>query len=158
MAVLSSVGGVLGAVALLALLGFVVVVLAGPVLAIIVSLVTLILSLVASALPFALIGLLVWGTYQLVTRGPRGAWRDLGLRVAQIGYWLLAVPLIGIIRVVKGGLRAGRAVTALALPAARRAGQAAKEGVEAGAAMGQRGAAAAGATVSRVRPVGRFSG
>jgi hypothetical protein len=73
-------GSLLGRILLLAVLGFMVIVLIGPlvavmsaVLSVILSVAAVVLGLALAMLPFALIGLLVWGVYQAAAPGHESA-------------------------------------------------------------------------------------
>jgi hypothetical protein len=81
---------------LFSLIGFVVVMVSGPVLA-----------LLSVVIPFALVGFLVWGAFALVFQGKRLDWREVGAnvhRVAEAGLRLVAVPLRAVGGVLGGGL------------------------------------------------------
>jgi hypothetical protein len=80
-----SAASIVRKLALFALIGFGVVMLAGPILAV--------LSVVV---PFALVGFLVWGLFALVFQGKRLDWREVGAQVRQVGgagLRLAAAPL-----------------------------------------------------------------
>ena len=75
-----SPGSMLGRLLCLAILGFLVVVMIGPLLAVLSAVISVILSVAAvvlgvgvALLPFALIGLLVWGVYQAAAPGHESA-------------------------------------------------------------------------------------
>jgi hypothetical protein len=69
---------VLRKVLFLALFGFLAVMLAGPVLALVSIFISLILSVVAVVLPFALIGLLLWLPFQALVLGRKIDWHKIG--------------------------------------------------------------------------------
>jgi hypothetical protein len=85
----------------LALFGFLAVILAGPVLAILSILASLIISVVAIVLPFALIGLLVWLPFQALVLGRQIHWHKIG----QAGGVLFRGAFHALGQVVGGGFR-----------------------------------------------------
>jgi len=131
---------VLRVVSFLAVLGFLTVVLIGPVLALVVGMLSLILSLLLAAAPFVIVGLLVWGVYIAVSPERNAAWQRLRARVAGAGRWIVDVPLAACVRLCSWGLGVGRTLAPIAVPAARRAGEVAQQGVEAGVALAEQGA------------------
>jgi len=133
-------GRVLRVVSFLAVLGFLTVVLIGPVLALVVGMLSLILSLLLAAAPFVIVGLLVWGVYIAVSPERNAAWQRLRARVAGAGRWIVDVPLAACVRLCSWGLGVGRTLAPIAVPAARRAGEVAQQGVEAGVALAEQGA------------------
>src|SRR5262249_2786665 len=81
---------------LFSLFGFVVVMVSGPVLA-----------LLSVVLPFALVGFLVWGLFALVFQGKQLDWRQLGANVrgvGEAGLRLAALPVRAFAGVLGGGL------------------------------------------------------
>jgi hypothetical protein len=64
-------------VAFLSILGFLTVILVGPVVALVLSVIALVASLLAVILPFALVGLLVWEGYLLLAGDRRAALANL---------------------------------------------------------------------------------
>lgn len=158
MELVSSAGRALRVVSFLAVLGFLTVVLVGPVLALVVGVLSLVVGLLVAALPFALIGLLVWGAYLAVSRDPRVGWQKLRAKAGAVGRWVVAVPLAACVRLCAWGVGVGRVLAPLAVPVARRAGEAARGGVEAGAALAGRGANAAGAALVKTQSAARFVG
>jgi hypothetical protein len=155
--VMSSTGRVFRVVVSLTVLGFLTVVLVGPVLALVAGILAVMLSVSAVALPFALIGLLVWSAY-LAAHDRRAAWQNLRARVADLGRWFVGVPLATSVRLCAWCAVAVRALAPVAVPVARRAGEVARDGVEAGVVLAGRGADAAGAVVTRARSVGQVVG
>jgi hypothetical protein len=131
---------VLRLVSFLAVLGFLTVVLIGPVLALVVGVLTLILGLLTVASPFILVGLVVWGTAVAISPERRVAWQKLRARAAALGHWVVTVPLAACGRVCAWGFGVGRSLAPMAVPVARRAGEVARDGVEAGVALAERGA------------------
>src|SRR5437899_777003 len=90
----------------LAFFGFLALILAGPVLAVVSVFVSLILSAVAIVLPFALIGLLVWLPFQALVLGRHIQWH----RIGQAGGVLFRGAFRALGQVVGGGFRFLRAV------------------------------------------------
>jgi hypothetical protein len=91
-----SAATVIRKLALFSLIGFGVIMLSGPILAI--------LSVV---IPFALVGFLVWGLFALVFHGKRLDWREAGAHVRQIGgagLRLAALPLRALSGILGGVL------------------------------------------------------
>ncbi|HEX5269349.1 MAG TPA: hypothetical protein VFW33_02625 [Gemmataceae bacterium] len=158
MSVMSSTGRVLRFLAFLTVLGFLTAVLIGPVLTLVACLLGLVLTVAAFVLPFALIGLLVCAAYQVLANGPRAAWRSFRTRVGELGHWFVAVPLAACGRLIVWAAGAVRALAPVAVPVARRAGEAARDGVEKGVVLAGRGAEAAGAVVTRARSFGQVVG
>jgi hypothetical protein len=144
--------------AFLTVLGFLTVVLVGPVLALVIGVLVLVAGLFIVALPFALVGLLAWGVYLAATPDRRAACERLGRRVGRFGRWVVAVPLAACVRVCAWGIGVGRALAPRAVPVARRAGEVAREGVQKGVVLAGHGANAAGALAARARPAARFVG
>jgi hypothetical protein len=155
---MSSAGRALRVVAFLTVLGFLTVVLIGPVLVLVAGILSIFVTLAAVMLPFALIGLLVSAVYQAVAHDRRLEWRNLRTHVANLGHWFVAVPLAACVRVCAWGAGAVRALAPVTVPVARRAGEAARDGVEAGVVLAGRGADAAGAALTRARTFGHFLG
>jgi hypothetical protein len=131
---------VLRVVSFLAVLGFLTVVLIGPVLALVVAVLALIVGLLAAASPFILVGLVVWGTAVAISPERRAGWQKLRARAAALGRWVVTVPLTACGRVCAWGFGVGRSLAPIAVPVARRAGEVARDGVEAGVALAERGA------------------
>jgi hypothetical protein len=156
--VMSSTGRALRGVAFLTVLGFLTVVLIGPVLTLVACVVGLTLTAAAFVLPFALVGLVVWAAFLAAAHDRRTAWLALRARVADLGRWFVAVPLAACLRICAWGVGAVRALAPVALPVARRAGAVARDGVEAGVVLAGRGVDAAGACLTRTRSAGRFVG
>lgn len=77
MAAVDSLGRVMRTLFFLAVLGFMTVILIGPVVALVSVLLSLMISLVATILPFVLVGLVIWVPYQLITRDPRTSWASI---------------------------------------------------------------------------------
>jgi hypothetical protein len=136
----ASAGRVLRLVSFLAMLGFLTVILIGPVLALVIGTLALIIGLLAAAAPFIVVGLLVWGAAVAISPERREAWQRLRVRASALGHWVVTVPLAACARVCAWGFGVGRALAPVALPAARRAGEMARDGVEAGVALAERGA------------------
>jgi hypothetical protein len=153
----SSTGRVLRGVAFLTVLGFLTVVLVGPVLALVFGILAVFVAVAAAALPFALIGLLVWSVCLAATRDRWAAWESLRARAAGLGHWFVTVPPRVCGRLCGWGLGAVRALAPLAVPVARRAGEVARDGVEKGVVLAGRGADAAAAGLTRARSLGRFA-
>jgi hypothetical protein len=143
-------------VAFLTVLGFLSVVLVGPVLALVFGLLALVVGVLLLAAPFALVGLLVWSVYLAAVRDRRAAWEALRARTAGIGRWVRAVPLAACIRLCAWGVAVGRVVAPLAVPVARGAGEAARQGVEQGVVLAERGARAAGDAAVKARSAVQF--
>ncbi len=158
MSAMSSAGRALRVVAFLTVLGFLTAVLIGPVLTLIVCMLALMLTAAAIALPFALIGLLVWAACVAVAHDRRAAWLSLRSRVGELGRWFVAAPLGACLRLCAWGAAAVRALAPVAVPVARRAGEVARDGVEKGVVLAGRGAEAAGAALTRARTWGQFVG
>ncbi len=158
MGVITSAGHVLRVTAFLTVLGFLTVVLVGPVLALIIGVLALVVGVVAVALPFAVVGLLVWGVFLAASPDRRATWERLGQRVRRVGRWVVAVPLAGCVRVCAWAVGVGRSLAPKAVPVARRAGEMAREGVHKGVVLAERGANAAGTVAARVRPAVHFLG
>jgi hypothetical protein len=138
-----SAGRVLRLICFLAVLGFLTVVLIGPVLALVLGSLAIILGLLIAAAPFIVIGLGVWGVFVALSPERRGAWQQLRTRAGAIGHWAVTVPPSACRKVCTWGYGAGRKLAPIAVPAARRAGEVARDGVEAGVALAERGAARA---------------
>jgi hypothetical protein len=136
----ASAGRVLRLVSFLAVLGFLTIVLIGPVLALVIAALALIVGLLAAAAPFILVGLLVWGVSVALSPERRAAWEKLRARAAALGRWVVTVPLAACARVCAWGFGVGRSLAPIAVPVARRAGEVARDGVEAGVALAERGA------------------
>jgi hypothetical protein len=130
-------------VAFLTVLGFLTVVLIGPVVALIVGILSLMVSVVAAVLPFALIGLLVWGVVIAASPNRRAHWQSLCDHARSLGRWFVRVPLAVCMKLCAWGVGVGRALAPKAIPAARRAGDVAKEGIQVGLVLAERGANAA---------------
>src|SRR5690242_7685440 len=109
----ASAGRALRVVSFLAVLGFLTVVLVGPVLALVIGLLSLIAGLLIAVLPFALVGLLVWGVYVAASHNRRAAWQGLRARASAIGRWVVAVPLAACVRVCAWGVGVGRVLAPL---------------------------------------------
>jgi hypothetical protein len=154
-AVTSSTGRVLRVVAFLTVLGFLTFVLISPVLALVIGALSVMAGLAIITLPFALIGLLVWSAYLVVARDRRVAWQNLHARLAGIGHWFVTVPWTACVRLCAWGAGAVQALAPVALPVARRAGEVARDGVEAGVVLAGRGANAAAAFLPRARSAGQ---
>jgi hypothetical protein len=60
-----------------AAVGFVAVLLIGPVAALVSVLLALVVTVLALLLPFVAIGFLVWGGYQVISRTPQSAWHNI---------------------------------------------------------------------------------
>lgn len=115
----------------LAAVGFLAVILVGPVIAVISVAVSLALSALAVLLPFALVGLVLWVPYQILSRNPATAWANIRAsgvnflrragallnRSFQLVRWSVRRALVhlGLVRPV------ARSVTARACDAARAA-------------------------------------
>ena len=140
MGLVASAGRVLRLVSFLAVLGFLTVVLIGPVLALVIAAMTLIIGLLIAAGPFILVGLVVWGVTVALSPERRAAWQRLRARTGAVGRWVVAVPLAACGRVCAWGYGVGRSLAPVAVPAARRAGEVARQGVEAGVVLAERGA------------------
>ncbi len=136
----ASAGRALRVVSFLAVLGFLTVALIGPVLALVVGLLSLIVSLLLAAAPFVAVGLLVWLVIISASPDRNVAWQKLRARVAAAGRWIVDVPLAACVRLCSWGLGVGRTLAPMAVPAARRAGEVAQQGVEAGVALAEQGA------------------
>ena len=149
MAIVASAGRVLRLVSFLAVLGFLTVVLIGPVLALVIGVLTLVAGFLIATGPFILVGLLVWGVAVAISPDRREAWRKLRARAGAVSHWVVTVPLAACARVCAWGYGVGRSLAPLAVPAARRAGEVARDGVEAGVALAERGAVRA-RSVARV--------
>src|SRR5688500_5046059 len=79
---------ILRKVAIITLVGFLVVVLSGPV-----------LTLVGALLPFALVGFVVWVGYRLVLIARESGWRGVGAAAGRVVRTALAVPLWVVARI-----------------------------------------------------------
>jgi hypothetical protein len=154
----SSAGRVLRIVAFLTVLGFLTVVLIGPVIALVLSVFAVVATAVAVTLPFALIGLLVWGVFAASARDRAAAWQGFRLRAAALGRWLFVVPFAACARVCTWGLGVGRTLAPVAVPVARQAGEVAREGIQVGVNLAGRGADAAGAALVKAHSFTRFVG
>jgi hypothetical protein len=130
-------------VAFLTVLGFLTMVLIGPILALVIGILTLFAGVLIATLPFALVGLVVWGVYVAASPDRAAAWRSLRTQLAAAGHWIVRVPLAVCVRVCAWGIAVGRVLTPRVVPVARRAGDAAREGIHAGVALAGRGAGAA---------------
>ena len=67
--------------------GFVALLLIGPAVALVSALLAVVITIFAALLPFVLIGFLVWGGYQVVSKTPASAWhniRQAGEEVAKV--------------------------------------------------------------------------
>jgi hypothetical protein len=131
---------VLRLVCFLAVLGFLTVVMIGPLLALVIGVLTLIVGFLIATAPFILVGLLVWGVAVAVSPERRQAWQKLRARAGAVSHWVVTVPLAACARLCAWGFGVGRALAPIAVPAARRAGEVARDGVEAGVALAERGA------------------
>jgi hypothetical protein len=90
------------------LMGFLALILLGPVIAVVATLLSLVLTVLLLVLPFAVIGYLVWIPYQVLSRDKQAAWnniRDAGLAFHQA---LVVVPAGICAQVCRGGARIGR--------------------------------------------------
>jgi hypothetical protein len=154
--VISSAGRGLCAFSFLVALGLLAVTLGVPAVGLAVGLLALIVGLVAATLPFAFVGLVVWGAYQTATAKPKRALQNLGVGVATLGYWLVALPSIAFLRLGAWSIGAGRAVATKALPMALRTGEAARQGVVAGVVLVRQGANATGEVLLKAKSGGRF--
>ena len=112
----------------------------GPVLALVVSVLSLIVSLLLAAAPFVFVGLLVWGVYLVLSPERDVAWQRLRARTAAVARWIADVPVAACLRLCAWGLGVGRTLAPIAVPAARRAGEMAEQGVEAGVVLAEQGA------------------
>jgi hypothetical protein len=118
-------------IALLALLGFGVVILAGPILAVL----SVLLSFAMVILAFALVGFLAWSGFQLLLHGRHVAWnniqglgQNLGSHVLTLGRglgrglafipWLIGMLLAGVFFAVRFVLRMAWATTRFAVEVA----------------------------------------
>jgi hypothetical protein len=90
------IGGTCRKAVFLTLLGFVTLVLLGPVLALAIALVATFFSLVVALasvfLPFLLVGLLVWVPFQMLHRGPRAGWECVRDQTRAFYQAFLAAP------------------------------------------------------------------
>lgn len=77
----------------LVLIGFLTLLLAGPLLGLLTLLVSLSVALTSMFLPFALVGLLVWVPYQLLTQGGEKTWQRTRDMARGVGATTLGVPL-----------------------------------------------------------------
>jgi hypothetical protein len=118
----------------------------------------LVAGLVITLLPFVLVGLLVWGTYYAVAHDRKEAWQTVRAKVSAFGRWVVAVPLAASVALCAWAVGVVRLLTPKVVPVARRAGEVARDGVEAGAALAGRGAEAAGAVVVKARSAGQVVG
>ena len=82
-------GRVVGKLAYLALIGFVAILLSGPIIAVISALFSLAVALLSVLVPFALIGVLIWLPWRLCVKGRAAALED----VTRAGRKVCAVPL-----------------------------------------------------------------
>jgi hypothetical protein len=149
--VVSSAGRVLRVVAFLTVLGFLTVILIGPLLALVIAVFAVVAGVVIVTLPFALIGLLVWGVLAMSAQDRAAAWQGFRLRAAALGRWLVVVPFAACGRVFAWALGVGRMLAPVALPVARKAGDVAREGIQHGVAMAGRGANAAVEVAGKAR-------
>jgi hypothetical protein len=156
--VITSAGQALRVTAFLTVLGFLTVILIGPVLVLIAGILALFVTLAAFILPFALVGVLVWGIYVLAAEDRKTAWLGLRRQVASLGRWFVGVPVAASVRICKWGAGVVRALTPIAVPVARRAAEAAREGVQKGVVLAERGAEAAGNLAEKARPAAHFAG
>jgi hypothetical protein len=104
------IGRVVRKFAFLAFLGFLVIVLSGPVLAIVSTIFSLGLALLSVLLPFAFLGLLFWVPFRLLSRGAHVAGqdiRDTGKALGQIGF---GVPYRACAQVCSGAGEFGQRV------------------------------------------------
>lgn len=148
MQTLRATADVVRRIALLALLGFGVVILAGPILAVL----SVLLSFAMVLLSFALVGFLAWSAFQLLLHGRQVAWvnirslgQNLGRHLLTLGQglgralafipWLVGLVLAGIFWVVRFVLRMTWATTRFAAEVAFMA----LCGVAVGAAVGAGG-------------------
>jgi hypothetical protein len=81
-----------------AAVGFVAVILIGPVIALLSALLAVVVTLLAVVLPFAIIGFLVWGGYQVVSQTPHSAWKN----IRQAGEDMAKVLVLTPFKVCKG--------------------------------------------------------
>jgi hypothetical protein len=113
---------------LLAFIGFASLLLIGPIVALIASLLSFGLVLLSLALPFAVVGLLVWVPVRLFSSGAWAAWKDMHATGKTMGRVTL-LPLRGCARVAAGtarlrqGAHCGLAQASRALNGARRGGR-----------------------------------
>jgi hypothetical protein len=154
--VISSAGRGLCAFSYMVALGLLAITLGLPAAGLAVGLLAVIVGLVAAALPFALVGLVVWGAYQTATAKPKRALQNLGIGVATLGYWLVALPSIAFLRLGAWSIGAGRAVATKALRMALRTGKAARQSVVAGVVLVRQGANAMEEVLLRAKSGGRF--
>jgi hypothetical protein len=87
--VVASAGRVVRVVAFLSILGFLTIILVGPVVALALSLIALVASLLAAILPFALVGLLVWEGYLLLAGDRRATLANLRARTLGLAHLLV---------------------------------------------------------------------
>jgi hypothetical protein len=138
-------------VAFLTVLGFLTVVLIGPVIALIIGILSLMAGVLIATAPFALVGLLVWGIFLAASPDRRQTWRNLRTRVAAAWHWIVDVPVAACVRLCAWGVGVGRTVMPKAVPVARQAGEVALDGIQVGMVLAERGANAA-------RPAAHFVG
>jgi hypothetical protein len=82
----------IGHIFTLALLGFLAILLVGPVVALVSALLAVIIALLAVLLPFVVIGFLVWGGYQIVSHTPSSAWRNIREAGKNIAQFMVVTP------------------------------------------------------------------
>jgi hypothetical protein len=82
----------IGHIFTLALLGFLAILLVGPVVAVISALLAVVVALLAVLLPFVIIGFLVWGGYQIVSHTPSSAWRNIRDAGKNIAHVMVVTP------------------------------------------------------------------
>jgi hypothetical protein len=120
----SVAGRVARTVCFLAVLGLLTVVLIGPLLAVIGALVSVVLAVILVVVPLALVGLLVWGTYQAIAHDPKAAWQTARGHAAALGRKASAA-LVSCAYLVRWGVLRGRSLFVRVKPVARTVGGAA---------------------------------
>jgi hypothetical protein len=103
----------------LALLGFLAVLLVGPIVGIIAAIISVTFSIVATILPFAFLGLLVWIVISLFTNGHRKTWHEIRHAGGSTYRSTLERPMSHCARACRGTWRAGHAVWSKFRPAER---------------------------------------
>jgi hypothetical protein len=94
----------------LALLGFVAIILVGPVLGIIAAIISVAFSVIATILPFALLGLLIWVIISFFTNGHRKTWHEIRHASESTYRSTLKRPMVHCARACRGTWHAGHAV------------------------------------------------
>src|SRR5947209_1374700 len=93
-----------------AAVGFVAVLLIGPAIALVSALLAVVITVLAVLLPFVVIGFLVWGGYQVVSRTPQSAWNNIRHAGKDVAKVMVVMPFKVCRGACVGTAKAARAV------------------------------------------------